>query len=337
MARPRTDATDNFGSDSFLDVVTNIVGILIILVMVVGVRIKQAPLSAAPVSTAKTPPVDVQPLIAADRALAGETAQLEAMVHRVEGEAAMRAAERAQLAALVEQQKLAIVSRRQELDSRTQADFDLRRELNSAQVRLVTLRNQLAAADVDKPSAVMIENYPTPIGQTVYGKEAHVQLLGQRLTWIPIEQLIEQFKADAQQRLWKLREQSEMANTVGPIGGFRLRYLLERVDNPVSVQLEEGRGGSYVQLVQWTLIPTSAQLGEPFDAALANGSEFRRGLAALDRKRTTITVWTYPDSFAAFRQLKKELFQQGFAVAGRPLPDGHPIGGSPDGSRSAAQ
>ena len=100
---------------------------------------------------------------------------------------------------------------------------------------------------------------------------------------------------------------------------------------------EEGRAGGYARLVEWTLIPTTAQLGEPIDAALAEGSEFRRALADLDRKRTTITVWTYPDSFGAFCRLKKELFQQGFAVAGRPLPDGHPIGGSPEGSRSAAQ
>src|SRR5687767_12300295 len=38
---PRTEATEGFGSDSFLDVVANMVGILIILVMVVGLRIRK--------------------------------------------------------------------------------------------------------------------------------------------------------------------------------------------------------------------------------------------------------------------------------------------------------
>jgi hypothetical protein len=313
------------------------VGILIILVMVVGVRVKHAPAGATAAPATKQESSDLQALIAADRALAAETARLDGLVRRIENETALRSAERAELAALAEQQKLAIASQRQHLDVRAQAEFDLRRDLASAQARLDELRRQLEAADVEKPSAVMIENFPTPIGQTVYGKEAHVQLLGGRLTWIPLDELLARFKADAEERLWKLREQSEMANTVGPVGGFRLRYLIERVDNSVRSQLEDGRGGSYAQLVQWTLIPTSAQLGEPLDAALQSGSEFRRGLADLDRKRTTITVWTYADSFAAFRRLKKELYQQGFAVAGRPLPDGHPIGGSPEGSRSSAQ
>ncbi|MCA8999728.1 MAG: hypothetical protein KDA80_22215, partial [Planctomycetaceae bacterium] len=42
MAR-RTDHQPEFGSDSFLDIVANIVGILIILIVVAGVRVAQAP------------------------------------------------------------------------------------------------------------------------------------------------------------------------------------------------------------------------------------------------------------------------------------------------------
>ena len=43
------------GQDSFLDIVANLVGILIILVMVVGVRAKDALLEAAPVSFSARP------------------------------------------------------------------------------------------------------------------------------------------------------------------------------------------------------------------------------------------------------------------------------------------
>jgi len=78
-------------------------------------------------------------------------------------------------------------------------------------------------------------------------------------------------------------------------------------------------------------------LGEPIDAALAEGSLFRRRLAQLNPERTTITVWIYPESFEDFRRLKKDLFHLGFTTAARPLPEGMYIGGSPDGSRSAAQ
>ena len=38
--RTSTDPTEAMGTDSFLDIVANLVGILIILVMVIGVRAK---------------------------------------------------------------------------------------------------------------------------------------------------------------------------------------------------------------------------------------------------------------------------------------------------------
>ena len=41
MRRSRVEEDRSAGQDSFLDVVTNIVGILIILVMVIGARVRQ--------------------------------------------------------------------------------------------------------------------------------------------------------------------------------------------------------------------------------------------------------------------------------------------------------
>lgn len=62
MSRRRPPAEPGFGSDSFLDIIANIVGILIILIVVAGVRVGQAPVDVptpdevtAPVS----PPVEV--------------------------------------------------------------------------------------------------------------------------------------------------------------------------------------------------------------------------------------------------------------------------------------
>jgi len=52
---------------------------------------------------------------------------------------------------------------------------------------------------------------------------------------------------------------------------------------------------------------------------------------------TTVTLWTYSDSFNAYRRMKEELYQAGFRVAGRPMPDGKQIGGSPSGTKSAAE
>ena len=54
MPRPKPEDTSSAGQDSFLDVVTNIVGILIILVMVVGARVQQVVLTAVPQAAAKS-------------------------------------------------------------------------------------------------------------------------------------------------------------------------------------------------------------------------------------------------------------------------------------------
>ena len=52
---------------------------------------------------------------------------------------------------------------------------------------------------------------------------------------------------------------------------------------------------------------------------------------------TTITIWVYPDSFGYFHDLKHVLYDEGYLTAARPMPDGQAIGGSPRGTRSAAQ
>jgi hypothetical protein len=94
---------------------------------------------------------------------------------------------------------------------------------------------------------------------------------------------------------------------------------------------------SRVELERVYFVQAEQQLGESLERALQPNSLFRSRLAAYDPQRTTVTVWVYPESFESFRQLKQELFKLGFLTEGRPLPEGFPIGGSPDGSRSTAE
>jgi hypothetical protein len=149
-----------------------------------------------------------------------------------------------------------------------------------------------------------------------------------------LESLVERLKQSAERQKHKLLKLPEFTDTVGPLGGFRLRYTFERHD----VTAETGMlSGSYARLRRWTLIPISGQLGEPVDLALDEGSEFLQVVSKLRPGRSSITIWTYQDSFASFRRIKKELYRLGFSVAARPLPLGIPISGSPQGSKSAAQ
>jgi hypothetical protein len=325
MASSEAVEHDAESSNSFLDVITNSIGILIILVMVAGQRAKDV---SSALATA--------PLNAELAAAQAEADTVEQDVHRisaemasVQAELAGRAAERGQLSTLVEAIESELAQRRAALDEQSRRQYDLQRDMALARDQLQRLEAEREQTDKTAlPETVQIESYPTPISKTVDGKEMHVQLLGGRVTFVPFEALIDQLRASLREYASKLQDQGDVTDTLGPIGGFRLRYALERHDTP---------HGGFVQVSRIELIPTSSQLGEPLDAALAAKSNFRNKLEMMSPRQYTITVWTYPDSFAEFRRLKKELYGMGYAVAGRPLPEGMPIGASPSGSKSSAE
>ncbi len=325
MARNATSEHDSVGSDSFLDVITNFVGILIILVMVVGENARRFPLGAKSKA-------DAESLAAAE----AEANAIEQDVHRIasqleseQAELASRVFERDQVNTLVTAVEHDLAARRAALDEESRKRFDLQRDLALAKDELARLARERQDADKTvAPKTITIDSYPTPIGKMVDGKEVHFQLTGGRITFVPFEALIDKLKIVARERAQKMDGQSEIVDSLGPVGGFRMRYTLERLETP---------HGNYLQLAHVELLPTSNQLGEPMDEALSPKSRLREKLDMMPPRQYTITVWTYPDSFTEFRKLKKELYGMGYLVAGRPLPVGMPIGASPRGSKSSAE
>jgi hypothetical protein len=333
MARGNRQTDPGFGSDSFMDIVANVVGILIILVIVVGIRAGQ-PLPN--LGTGVLEEKDLSGLKGRVAALAEESDEARRMAEDLARQTIARQAEADELAARIAARERELAARRDEATARSQRVEGIRQEYAVAVAylkRLETEREQVGPAE---PAAVTIESYPTPISRSVEGNEAHFQLIGGRITYIPLDDLLEKLRAAAVQQLWKLKDQHEASDTIGPIGGFRMKYTMERVDLPAA-GAPGGRGGSYAQLSQWQLVPVQSQLGETIDQALRDGSDFYRALARTNPRNTTVTVWVYPDSFNEFRRVRKELYRLGYPTAGRPLTDGHPIGGSPRGSKSAAQ
>jgi len=329
--------TDAPSHDSFLDIVANMVGILIILVMVVGVRVKNAPVATAIPAAAEQDVRELHEDMATEQSLRGDVLKMAEQIKNLQRETSVRRQRRDVLATIASGWEHEIELYRQQMDNKTKMRFDLDRELAQLRFELEQLDHKRVHMETVAAKPNVVESYPTPLSQTVAGREGHFQLRDERIVAIPLEELIEQLKDAAQRRKYKLLELPEVTGTVGPLGGFRLRYSLVRVDVSPEVALQTGRGGAYAKLKRWTLIPVSNQLGEPIEAALREGSEFRRAISLLDPDRSTVTIWTYPDSFASFRRVKKELFRQGFATAARPLPHDVPISGSPLGSKSAAQ
>ena len=338
MQRPEEENATEPGQDSFLDIVANIVGILIILVIVTGLRVRDATVEAASADEGlRTQAAAMEEERATAGSMRRDILAAAAQIQDLTRQRMLRQEERDRLATVVAAWEHKIRAYRDQLDAAAQGAYDLRLALSEAQAQLEELRRDLSAAEAAKAPPIRIESLPTPLSKPVDGDEAHFQLRGGRVVSIPIKELLEEFKDDARRRASKLLSQAELTDTVGPKGGFRLRYTLVRREITDETAIATGRAGMYATLKKWTLIPTSGQLGEPVDAALAPASRFHSALAGFRPDRTTVTVWTYPDSFAEFRQLKQELYHLGFPAAARPLPYDVPIGGSPEGSKSAAE
>jgi hypothetical protein len=327
------------GQDAFLDVVANLVGILIILIMVIGAQATDAMVDAEPDEAEAEPqaaPVDPEAARAAASALESDIHAIDAKLKRQQLEIAYRRSERDKMLQVVMGVEQQFEQQRAALDEHQRQDLQATRELLAAQADLEDLKARRTALENSRPAPNVIEHLPTPLAKTVFGTELHFRLLQGRVAYIPWNELVAMLKEDAPKSVGKLRDATQVTETLGPIGGFRMQYTLRRVQ-----QLAPAAGGMAVQqrveLDRFTLVPTRDDLGESLPQAMSEGSEFRDLLKRLDPDRTTVTVWVYPDSFDQFRTLKAELFRRGFSTAGRPLPEGHPIGGSPDGSRSVSQ
>ncbi len=335
MPRSTIRDDDPVNGDSFVDIVAAIVGIMIIMVVLEGARIK-----SAQVNVSIPPPpaaAELEKELAAEQSVRADVWKTAEETRDVQREAVASRLRRDYLATAVAAAEHEIQSRRGKLDEARRAEFDRADQLAQARRKLEELargREQLERQPADQ---IVVESYPTPISRSVDGPEAHLLVANGRVLFIPLAPLLEEFKTQAKRNVQKLLDQPEFTDTIGPVGGFRLRYTLERYEVPLAIAQETGRGGSYARLRKWILIPVADDLGEPVRLALEKDSDFRRELAKILPGRTTITIWIYPDGFEAFRQIRKELYRLGYSIAARPLPPGTPIGGSPDGSKSAAQ
>ncbi|MCR4412938.1 MAG: hypothetical protein NUV77_11015 [Thermoguttaceae bacterium] len=339
MARRATEEMSPAGHDSFLDIVTNMVGILIILVMVVGMRIRNAPVEIKLDEAAQAEAAALAQDEATERSMREDVLKTVEETRRLQAETGLRDAQRLVLAREVAQWEDRLAKRRSQLDAEARDAFDLRRAVAAARTTLDELETARVRAEATPDRPEIIKNRPTPLSKPVDGPELHFQLRGGRIALVPVEPLLRLAQEDMRKKLHDFARHpdlSESANVVGPEGGFRFRYAVERFDElvrgPEGTARREG-----IRMVRWTVMPASSDLGEPVDAALAEGSQFRRALGAHDPSRTTVTLWVYEDSFESFRKVRDELHRLGYLCAGRPLPGGVLISGSIDGTKSAAE
>jgi hypothetical protein len=326
MAHPKSQLTEAVNSDSFLDIVASVVSIMIIMVVMEGMRIKNAPVTTAIESDPSV--AELQHDLAGEQSVKADVLKADNEVRQLKQWSAARGAERDMLATTVAVLEKKIDQRRQNLDQEKRQGFDLTRAVSQANYRLDQLAKEREQAEISEAAPVVLESYSTPISKVVDKYEVHFILSGGNIAYIPKDALEREFVEDARRKIYKLSQNSpEMTETIGPIEGFRIRYTLEL----------QNHGGRPEVMYLWELKPVTNMMGEPADMALSEGSAFRRELSKLRRGMHTITIHAYGDSFEAFRKIRKELYRLGFSVAARPLSAEMSIGFSPAGSKSTAQ
>ncbi len=360
MVKRKRETEIGVGQDSFLDVVSNIVGILIILVVLVGSQVKEGAVTEHPDTLAASVPSVDELLSPADAAAAQEerklaaarvremdeiTAEMEKtrlLEENVHSQIREQATQRQRLEAETatantdhEQMNTTLDDIRRHLDAMTAEDDVKKRELlkwnqlaiqreseaQELRQRLVRYKKQLEGED---GGPTKIQHKMTPITRTVDTEEVWFIMKDGRIAYIPLRDLHRNYDRRLQTPTSAFLAGAPRTDVVGPLDGFSLHG---------HAQLK----GGYVY-ARWVLeTPPMTQVGETPQLALAPVSRFRNTLSHLDPVKHVLTIWVYPSAFSELQVIKREMYREGFSIAIRPLPEDTPIGASPDGQQSVAQ
>jgi hypothetical protein len=350
--RRRPNREIAFSFDSFLDVVANVVGIILRLILVawVGARSYKAFVPTPP--PPPEPPADVVPLLDPKDPLSAkieqerrELAEMQARLleqvrqyesdrqHDVE-ESHTLADLRTQLALLTAQQTATENATSEQGKSGQTATLSL----DQLRQRAAHLQEEIKALQNGPPLRKTLR-YRTPVSQPVHSEEWMFECREGKITLIDIGTLVDEATRGMRSKGEEMRNRWELNDVTQPVGPFRLRYTVERqrtvFDGPGAAAMTQPTIS--FGLTAWEVEPIDPHRGETVEAALAPGSEFRRVADHLDPRQTTVTFWVYPDSFPLYRRLRDYLHDHDIAVAGRTLPLGAPIAASRQGSASRAQ
>jgi len=339
--RPKRTSEDLApGEDSFLDIVANLVGILIILVVVVGAhagsQIHQLATSEVDQSELNQIQQDHKLAQRHATALLSDNRQLENRIATERRLADLRKLERDQLLLQVASANSVLNKRRQGLSAKHRAVLEQSDVLATLREKFRQLDSQYTSLKTVARKEETIEHFPTPIAKTVFSDEVHFRLRNGRLVHVPMTELVDLMKDEWKQKAQKLESADETTETVGPIEAFRLQYQLKAQQQLVQTAYGD-KNERLIEFARFILVPVSDNIGVPLDDALDGDSDFQGWIDRSTPESTTVSVWVYPDSFEEFNRLKKWLYERGFKTACWPLSSNSPISGGPSGYRSTAQ
>jgi|GEM_PF-575400 len=371
--KANNDAGAVSGQDSFLDIVANMVGILIILVLVVGLRVRAAPQAAE--AEAKAAKQEVAESLKDDHQAALATLAMPEVCPKAEQkDAAAELAKKQDLKKQIEATKAEEMELTAKFLKKKQQFVELEQS-RLANEKAVVIMNDIvvkARMQVDEKKLNFSEEKRKNLElQEILRKaQKEEQELRNNLQLAKSEKeyekrVIENHPSPIGKVLAKDNEvafrildgriayvpQKELFDRLKEVYDTKARMLRDRVEYTGFIppihnfrlqytlqRYTDGAGMLGYGMSYCEFQPVGQNLGEPVEEALANpNSTFRRILAARPPGRYPITLWTYAGSFDKFEEVKKFLMAQKYRIAGRPLTKGMPIAASPHGSRSIAQ
>ena len=338
MSRKSANPYDN-SHDSFLDIVANLVGILIILVVVVGAQAaSEWHKNEENVADYKSQIIDgtklskTQAITAANLGLENKELKRKAALAKDINLKLKQQRHWLGIKAEIVERELKLMqsvemeqAERDRLQAAAEADR-LRLKIDNVEMKCNAIRSSITENNET------IVHYPTPIAKTVFADEIHFRLLGGKIVHVPLDELVAEMRSEWKVKAKKLESIQNTTETVGPIGKFRLQYELSA--DQKSKNRDSGRVS--VSFERFVVRPVAEGIGETMDVALGPDSEFSRLLQRKTPSKTTVSVWVYPDSFDEFESLKTRLRTDGFQTAGWPLSHGRQISGGPNGFRTIA-
>ncbi|MCI0681386.1 MAG: hypothetical protein L0Y71_04715 [Gemmataceae bacterium] len=355
MYRRRLQPRDRiaFGFDSFLDVVANVIGIIIRLILVAWVGGRSY---SALMQWKEAPPPDATALPAPrpeDDPLSQQIAKSQRDIEAARARllAQMRDLDLAQRRRQQVQAQLASLDRERDSVERQQQDLALAGGDRERVARLAALsmdelrrRQQALLGEIKKleaqPAPHKELRFRTPVSRTVHADEVFFECRGGRVAFIDLQAFLQEVQGKLQDAVGELRTSWKVAYATRPVGAFRLRYVVERQPDAIEAFGPGAKpgtdGGFRYGVSEWVVEGVTPERGETLETSLAPDSQFRRLVDALDAS-TVITFWVYPDSFELFRRLRDACYERGLEIAGRPLPFGAPIAASRHGTASRGQ
>ncbi len=376
MPKKRTSDEPALGSDSFLDVLCNMVGILVILIVIAGLRAAKAPVklpaAALPVTAitnideeeepvpvelgtpvtfpmvfAEEPPPPGTPnvklvppappaeLVEEAERLRRELVEIRKTQAAVRKEAEQVEAPKPPLA--LEELELALQQDLLALQNESLTRQARQLEVNELKQALERARAELASMENSRPAPKVLQHRLAPLARVVSSKEIHFRLSGGRISVVPIDALVESLQSQIQRQREFIMSRDRYASSVGPIEGYRMEYAIQRHKaGNIADELKYGQTMVRMVVSGWVIRAEGEPPSETAEEALRPGSRFLQALRE-GGSLATLTFWIYPDSFDTYRKLQDFAHERDLNVAARPLPEGVPIAGSPQGSRSMAQ